>query len=64
LHLFSFIVKKKAIFPLLQKKPVDTTMLKRAEELEVEKPDKTKINKKINQELGHNHISIGRYYSS
>jgi hypothetical protein len=49
---------------LLQKKPVDTTMLKRAEELEVEKPDKTKINKKINQELGHNHISIGRYYSS
>jgi hypothetical protein len=31
---------------LLQKKPVDTTMLKRAEELEVEKPDKTKINKK------------------
>ena len=26
---------------------LDTTMLKRAEELEVEKPDKTKINKKL-----------------
>jgi hemerythrin superfamily protein len=46
LHLFSFLIKKKAICPLLQKKPVDKDMLKMTEELEVEKSDRTIIDKK------------------